>query len=189
MNNGTNRTNQSNKINDMEHNLFIQYDCNLQEAKNKDYGNAYVNDLEKYGLIAANIMIDHKLSRLTRLLSNTQKVTEESPFETWIDLVNYCVMTINYIKTERPELSVGDANFRSMLVALQPERGHKAPVQHCQVLADKLLMCHKHVLFIELYVRQCQDIINYFIAIAEVALAECLTFDESVLHSQYLPNG
>lgn len=185
MNNGTNKTDS----NDMEHKLFIQYDCNLQEAKNKDYGNAYANDLEKYGLIAANIMIDHKLSRLTRLLDNKQKVTEESPFETWIDLVNYCVMTINYIKSERPELSIGDANFKAMLVLLQPECGHKAPVQHCQVLAYKSLMMHKHAQFTDLSASQCQDIIKYVIAVAEVALAECLAFDESVLHKQYLPNG
>jgi hypothetical protein len=170
----------------MERRLLIQYDCNLQDAKNKDYGGAYFNDLDKYGLVPANILIDHKLNRLEHLLATDSNVLEESPFETWIDLVNYSVMTVNYLSLMRPKSPLAITDFKTALNELIIETGHMMPVQHCRILADKMLNLYIGRSLSDLHDVEVNSIITYLNGIASVALAQCLAFDDKVLHEQYL---
>lgn len=75
----------------------------LQAKKNADYDNAYMKDIEKYGMVASLIPINHKLNRLDNLVTNVEKpmVQEESIEDTFLDLAGYAIMAVQYIRNKR----------------------------------------------------------------------------------------
>lgn len=68
-------------------------------VKNDNYGNSVEVSLAKYGLIASLTRISDKFNRAENLiLNNKNGTTDESLYDTLIDMANYCVMTAAYIK-------------------------------------------------------------------------------------------
>lgn len=71
---------------------------NIFVAKNHDYGNAYSDLLNKYGLTAAAIHLEEKLNRFCTLMDNREKPqVDESLRDTLKDLANYAILTILWL--------------------------------------------------------------------------------------------
>ena len=75
----------------------------LQAKKNADYDNAYMKDIEKYGMVAALIPLNHKLNRLDNLVTKVEKpmVQAESLEDTFLDLAGYAIMAVQYIRNKK----------------------------------------------------------------------------------------
>lgn len=70
----------------------------LYAKKNHDYGNSFDSTLDEFGLIAPAIRLSDKLGRFKSLLKSDKQVTDEKLEDTLIDLANYAVMTIVWMK-------------------------------------------------------------------------------------------
>lgn len=68
--------------------------------KNRDYGDAFTQSLDKYGPIAALVRMEDKWNRLSNLISKGQEgyIKSESVEDTLIDLANYAIMTALYLR-------------------------------------------------------------------------------------------
>lgn len=86
-------------------NSVITEMIDLHRRKNADYGSSFDKSLDEDGLLVAKIRIGDKVNRFLTLTSNeTQeaKVSDESIQDTLIDLANYCLMTIVWMKNNNP---------------------------------------------------------------------------------------
>lgn len=89
----------------LDFNSVITEMIDLHRRKNADYGNSFDKSLDEDGLLVAKIRIGDKVNRFLTLTSNeTQeaKVSDESIQDTLIDLANYCLMTIVWMKNNNP---------------------------------------------------------------------------------------
>lgn len=70
--------------------------------KNADYGNAFEKSMDEDGLLVAKIRIGDKIRRINSLIKNNGegKVKDEKLEDTYLDLANYCVMTILWIRKQ-----------------------------------------------------------------------------------------
>ena len=70
----------------------------IYKRKNNDYGNSFEVSLDKYGVIAAVVRLQDKVTRYVSLTTggNKRLVADEKVEDTLLDLVNYCVMTVMY---------------------------------------------------------------------------------------------
>lgn len=77
--------------------------ADLQAKKNADYDNAYMKDIEKYGMVAALIPLNHKLNRLDNLITKVEKpmVQAESLEDSFLDLAGYAIMAVQYIRNKK----------------------------------------------------------------------------------------
>ena len=67
----------------------------LYKRKNKDYGDSFSRNLERYGLCIAAGRLYEKLDRFDSLIrSGQQEIKEESVRDTLIDLANYAIITV-----------------------------------------------------------------------------------------------
>lgn len=66
----------------------------LHEKKNRDYGNAFHDSYEEFGMITAVIRLNDKMNRLKSLVRNGKAEVNESIRDTLIDLAAYAIMTI-----------------------------------------------------------------------------------------------
>lgn len=71
------------------------------EAKNHDYGNSFNQSLYKFGLIASIVRMNDKLNRLETLASKRAEVKDESVEDTLLDLANYAIMTVMWLRNSR----------------------------------------------------------------------------------------
>lgn len=69
-------------------------------AKNEDYGDSFNKSLDKYGLIASIVRMEDKFNRLSNLINIKEYKVEESLEDTLLDLANYAIMTIAYLKNK-----------------------------------------------------------------------------------------
>ena len=71
--------------------------------KNADYGNAFEKSMDEDGLLVAKIRIGDKIRRINSLIKNNGegKVKDEKLEDTYLDLANYCVMTILWIRKQQ----------------------------------------------------------------------------------------
>ncbi len=72
-------------------------------AKNHDYGDAFHQSYEEFGLVSPVIRLTDKLNRLKSLCHNAEKgamVKDESIQDTLLDLANYAVMTLAEMEKE-----------------------------------------------------------------------------------------
>lgn len=71
--------------------------------KNADYGNAFEKSMNEDGLLVAKIRIGDKIRRINSLIKNNGEgqVTDERLEDTYLDLANYCVMTILWIRKQK----------------------------------------------------------------------------------------
>lgn len=70
----------------------------IYKRKNNDYGNSFEDSLNKFGVIAAVVRLQDKVSRYESLTKkgNKQLVEDEKVEDTLLDLINYCIMTVMY---------------------------------------------------------------------------------------------
>lgn len=71
------------------------------EAKNHDYGNSFDQSLDKFGLIASIVRMNDKMNRLETLASKKAEVKDESVEDTLLDLANYAIMTVMWLRNSR----------------------------------------------------------------------------------------
>ena len=72
----------------------------LQDKKNKDYGNAYFENLNEEDLAAARIAIGNKWRRFNNLSKQGKAEIDEKLEDTLIDLAAYALMTAQWIKNK-----------------------------------------------------------------------------------------
>lgn len=92
-------------------NELAQSMCELYEKKNADYGDSFNISLDKYGIIAALTRMSDKFNRVENLILNKDdngnivfsdiKVKDEKLEDTLIDLANYAMMTVLWMKNMR----------------------------------------------------------------------------------------
>ena len=71
--------------------------------KNHDYGNSFDKSLDEDGLLVAKIRLGDKYNRFSQLLKKDAEVADESIQDTLIDLANYAVMTLLWMKNKEDE--------------------------------------------------------------------------------------
>lgn len=71
--------------------------------KNADYGNAFEKSMDEDGILVAKIRIGDKIRRINSLIKNNGEgqVKDEKLEDTYLDLANYCVMTILWIRKQQ----------------------------------------------------------------------------------------
>ena len=70
----------------------------IYQAKNQDYGNSFEKSLYKFGLVASIIRLSDKMNRIESLSQTKAKVKDESIEDTLLDLANYAIMTVIWLR-------------------------------------------------------------------------------------------
>lgn len=80
-----------------------QEQLDTYRKKNADYGNAFEKSMDEDGLLVAKIRIGDKIRRINSLIKNNSEgqVKDERLEDTYLDLANYCVMTILWIRKQK----------------------------------------------------------------------------------------
>lgn len=80
-----------------------QEQLDTYRKKNADYGNAFEKSMDEDGLLVAKIRIGDKIRRINSLIKNNGEgqVKDEKLEDTYLDLANYCVMTILWIRKQQ----------------------------------------------------------------------------------------
>lgn len=73
----------------------------IYQAKNQDYGNSFERSLYKFGLVASIIRLNDKMNRIESLSQTKAKVEGESIEDTLLDLANYAIMTVIWLRKSR----------------------------------------------------------------------------------------
>lgn len=71
------------------------------QAKNQDYGNSFEKTLYRFGLVASIIRLSDKMNRIESLSQKKAKVESESIEDTLLDLANYAIMTVIWLRKNR----------------------------------------------------------------------------------------
>lgn len=71
------------------------------QAKNQDYGNSFEKTLDRFGLVAGIIRLSDKMNRIESLSQKKAKVESESIEDTLLDLANYAIMTVIWLRKNR----------------------------------------------------------------------------------------
>jgi hypothetical protein len=77
--------------------------ASFYERKNKDYGDAFSNEVKLSGWGYATGLLGNKVDRIRNLLLHTEQHPQikESVEDTLIDLANYAVMTLMEVRAQR----------------------------------------------------------------------------------------
>lgn len=77
----------------------------LYERKNKDYGNAFADEVKLSGWGYATGLLGNKVGRIRNLLLHTEQHPEvkESVEDTLIDLANYAIMTLMEVRNHKEQ--------------------------------------------------------------------------------------
>ena len=78
------------RITNQMHDIYIK--------KNHDYGNSFDKSMDEFGIASAIIRMNDKLERLKTLSKKESMVKDESVQDTLLDLANYAIMTVMYLK-------------------------------------------------------------------------------------------
>ena len=91
-------------VNVMKFNQLAMDMCQLYENKNNDYGDSFNISCTKYGPIAALTRMSDKFNRIETLTlkREEQKVEDEKLEDTLIDLANYAMMTVLWLRDNAP---------------------------------------------------------------------------------------
>ena len=68
--------------------------------KNKDYGDSFLQSIEKFGTVAVEVRVWDKVNRFNQLMNTTGEVNDESLEDTVLDLFNYIMMFKAYAVSE-----------------------------------------------------------------------------------------
>lgn len=74
------------------HEMFVK--------KNADYGNSFDKSLDEWGLIVSAMRIQEKLDRVKTSLKTDLQVKDESVEDSFLDLANYAIMTVMWLRKE-----------------------------------------------------------------------------------------
>ena len=69
-------------------------------AKNHDYGNSFEESLDEFGLVASVVRLGDKMNRIKSLIKKEAQVKDESIKDSLLDMANYAIMTVMWMKTE-----------------------------------------------------------------------------------------
>jgi hypothetical protein len=69
--------------------------------KNHDYGNSFNKSMDEFGITAAVVRMSDKMERLKTLSKTDAKVADEKIEDTLLDLANYAVMTVMYLRGKK----------------------------------------------------------------------------------------
>lgn len=112
----------------------------LYSRKNHDYGDSFSQSLDEDGLLVSKIRMGDKINRFNTLIGNTVEdhlVNDETLEDTLIDLANYAVMTIMWMRykgethdIENEQLSFnfedrGEPVYEEKKETIQGEKGSK----------------------------------------------------------------
>ena len=76
----------------------------LYEEKNRNYGNSFDKSLDEDGLLVSKIRLGDKYNRFSNLLKQKSKGTsDESIVDTLVDLANYAIMTVMWMKDQQSD--------------------------------------------------------------------------------------
>lgn len=79
----------------------------LYEEKNRNYGNSFDKSLDEDGLLVSKIRLGDKYNRFSSLLKQKSEGTsDESIVDTLVDLANYAIMTVMWMKDQQPDKNV-----------------------------------------------------------------------------------
>lgn len=67
--------------------------------KNKDYGDSYQDQLDKYGIVAFKVVAGFKVARMLQFVA-TGELENESAKDSALDLLNYSIMTSMWTKKD-----------------------------------------------------------------------------------------
>lgn len=83
--------------------VISQKQVDTYRKKNADYGNAFEKSMDEDGILVAKIRIGDKIRRIQSLIHNggEGQVKDERLEDTYLDLANYCVMTIIWIRKQQ----------------------------------------------------------------------------------------
>lgn len=81
------------KIIEEIHDMFVK--------KNADYGNSFEKSLDEWGLIVSAMRVQEKLDRVKTSLKHELKVKDESVEDSFLDIANYAVMTVMWLRKEK----------------------------------------------------------------------------------------
>lgn len=82
-------------LNDMAETFYL---------KNERYGDSFTQTMDDYGMVTAMIRITDKFNRMKTLYQNRDLDADDEPImDTMLDMANYLVMTIAYIKSREEE--------------------------------------------------------------------------------------
>ena len=81
------------KITDEIHEMFVK--------KNADYGNSFEKSLDEWGLIVSAMRTQEKLDRVKTSLKQELKVKDESVEDSFLDIANYAIMTVMWLRKEK----------------------------------------------------------------------------------------
>ena len=70
----------------------------IYDRKNADYGNSFDKSLDEFGLVASVVRMSDKMERIKSLANKEAEVKDESIEDTLIDLANYAIMTVLWMK-------------------------------------------------------------------------------------------
>ena len=71
----------------------------VYKAKNHDYGNSFDESLDSFGLVASVVRISDKWNRIKALWNKDGEAkVKESLEDTLLDMANYCVMTVAWMR-------------------------------------------------------------------------------------------
>lgn len=79
--------------------------------KNRDYGNSFSVQFEKYGIMSALIRLDDKMARLSTLSQGHEAEVDESMEDTLLDLVGYGVLALVELGKKKDDAYKFDADI------------------------------------------------------------------------------
>ena len=80
--------------------LILNQMSELYRKKNHDYGDSFTNSCNEFGLTSPIIRISDKLNRLKTLTKTSPIIGDEKVEDTLLDLANYAVMTLVWLKNQ-----------------------------------------------------------------------------------------
>ena len=72
------------------------------QKKNSDYGSSFTNLMDEFGMVSLIIRLTDKLNRLKSITKKNEiLVKDESMEDTLLDLANYAVLGVQYLRTHK----------------------------------------------------------------------------------------
>lgn len=80
------------------------------KAKNADYGNSFDKTLNEFGLVASVVRLTDKMERIKSLIKSDAKVLDEKIDDTLLDMANYAVLTLLWLRNKDSDIVSGTVN-------------------------------------------------------------------------------
>lgn len=101
----------------------------LYETKNKNYGDSFDKSLDEDGLLVSKIRLGDKFSRFVSLLKNNSTGTKDESIEdTLIDMANYAVMTIKWMRDRKDNTSQTISKLSDLYSENNSNNTNKIPI-------------------------------------------------------------